>query len=218
MQTSQQNILDRIGELKIVPVVSIEDAGDAAALGEALISAGLPLAEVTFRTSAAADAIRALSNNRSLLVGAGTVLNVDTVKRAVDAGAKFIVSPGFNPKVVSYCVQNKITITPGTCTPTDIEMALEHGLGVVKFFPSESVGGLKTLKLLAGPYGMMRFIPSGGITTENLESYLKFPPILAVGGSWMVAKDLIAAKRFDQIAQLTREAVVAAGRARPGRV
>src|SRR5437588_3066009 len=181
MPNSLPNVLDRIGELKIVPVVSIEDAGDADALGEALISAGLPLAEVTFRTSAAADAIRALSNNRSLLVGAGTVLNVDTVKRAVDAGAKFIVSPGFNPNVVSYCVQHNITITPGTCTPTDIEMALDHGLNVVKFFPSEAIGGLKTLKLLAGPYSMMRFIPSGGITIENLESYLKFPPILAIG-------------------------------------
>jgi len=215
MTDLSKDVLKRIGELKIIPVVSIENASDAGALGDALLSAGLPLAEVTFRTEAAAEAIRLLASRGNILVGAGTVLNVDTVKRAVDAGAKFIVSPGFNPKVVSYCVQQEIPITPGTCTPTDIEMALDHGVKVVKFFPSEAVGGLKTIKLLAGPYGMMRFIPTGGITVENLESYLKFPPILAVGGSWMVAKDLIAAKRFDQITQLTREAVEAAKRARP---
>ncbi len=209
------DLIQRLGQLKIIPVIAIEDAGDAAALGEALIEGGLPCAEVTFRTAAAADSIRTMARQPTLLVGAGTVLNVDTVKRAVDAGAKFIVSPGFNPKVVSYCVEQKIPITPGTSNPTDIEMALDHGLTVVKFFPAEAMGGIKTLKAIAAPYGMMQFIPTGGITLANLAEYLQFSKVVACGGSWMVTKELLAGKQFKQIAEITRKAVQLAEQTRP---
>ena len=209
------DLIQRLGQLKIIPVIALEDAGDAAALGDALIEGGLPCAEVTFRTEAAAESIRIMARKSELLVGAGTVLNIDNVKRAVDAGAKFMVSPGFNPKVVSYCVEQKIPITPGTSNPTDIEMALDHGLNVVKFFPAEAMGGLKTLKAIAAPYGMMRFIPTGGITLGNLAEYLQFPKVVACGGSWMVTKELLAAKQFKQIAEITRQAVQLAEQTRP---
>jgi 2-dehydro-3-deoxyphosphogluconate aldolase/(4S)-4-hydroxy-2-oxoglutarate aldolase len=211
------DILGRIGELKIIPVISLDDAADAVPLGEALVAGGLPIIEITFRTQAAEQAIRLLAGQNNLLVGAGTVLNVDTAKRAVDAGAKFIVSPGFNPKVVSWCIGAGVPITPGTATPTDIEMALDHGLGVVKFFPAEAMGGIKMLKAVAAPYGMMRFVPTGGIAPENLEEYLKFPKVLACGGSWMAGKELIAERRFDKIRELTRQAVELACRVRPGK-
>jgi 2-dehydro-3-deoxyphosphogluconate aldolase / (4S)-4-hydroxy-2-oxoglutarate aldolase len=200
-------ILEKIGKHRIVPVVAIDDAGDAPALGDALVGGGLPIAEVTFRTSAAEATIRTLSRRTDLLVGAGTVLNVDTVKRAVDAGAKFIVSPGLNPKVVGYCVEQNIPITPGVATPTEIEMALDFGLSVVKFFPAESIGGIATLKAFSAPYGMIQFIPTGGIGPENLAGYLRFPKVLACGGSWMVAKDLLTGKRFERVRELSREAV-----------
>jgi 2-dehydro-3-deoxyphosphogluconate aldolase/(4S)-4-hydroxy-2-oxoglutarate aldolase len=200
-------ILQEIGKRRIVPAVAIDDAADADALGEALVSGGLPIAEIMFRTSAAEASLRALTRRKNLLIGAGTVLNVDTVKRAVDAGASFIVSPGFNPKVVGYCVEQSIPIIPGIATPTEIEMALDHGLSVVKFFPAESMGGIKTLKLLSGPYAMIQFMPTGGIGPENLADYLRFPRVLACGGSWMVARDLLAGKRFDRVRELSREAV-----------
>ena len=211
------DVLSRIAALRIVPVISIEQSADATSLGDALLAGGLPIAEVTFRTDAAEQSIRLLASRTDLLVGAGTVLNVDTAKRAVDAGAKFIVSPGFNPKVVSWCVKAGVTITPGTATPTDIEMALDHGLTVVKFFPAEPLGGLNMLKAIAAPYGMMRFIPTGGMGPENLGEYLKFPKIIACGGSWMATKELIASKRFDQITQLTRQAVETAKKAQPAK-
>jgi 2-dehydro-3-deoxyphosphogluconate aldolase/(4S)-4-hydroxy-2-oxoglutarate aldolase len=210
------DVLKRIGELMIIPVVAIDDAGSAGALGDALAAGGLPIAEITFRTAAAEASIKALASHKELLVGAGTVLNIDTAKRAVDAGAKFIVSPGFNPKVVRWCIDHRVPITPGTATPTDIEMALDHGISVVKFFPCEAIGGLKTLKAIAAPYSMMRFIPTGGITAENLASYLKFAPIVACGGSWMVSKELLNEKRFDEVTKLTRAAVDLARQARPG--
>lgn len=202
--------LTRIDALRIVPVVSLEQAADAPALGEALLAGGLPIAEITFRTAAAEASIRALARRGGLLVGAGTVLNVETAQCAVNAGAHFIVSPGFNPKVVAWCVKAGVPITPGVATPTDIEMALDHGLSVVKFFPAEPLGGLKMLKALAAPYGMMRFIPTGGIDASNLAEYLRFPSVLACGGSWMATRELLAQKRFDQIADLTRQAVAIA--------
>jgi 2-dehydro-3-deoxyphosphogluconate aldolase/(4S)-4-hydroxy-2-oxoglutarate aldolase len=210
------DVLKRIGELKIIPVVAIDDAGSAGALGDALAAGGLPIVEITFRTAAAEASIQSLASHKDLLVGAGTVLNVETAKRAADAGAKFIVSPGFNPKVVRWCIDNRVPITPGTATPTDIETALDHGLNVVKFFPCEAIGGLKTLKAIAAPYSMIRFIPTGGITAENLASYLKFAPILACGGSWMASKELLAERKFDEVTRLTRAAVEIADQARPG--
>ena len=209
------DVLEQIGKLKVVPVVALDDAADAGPLGEALAAGGLPIAEITFRTAAAEAAIRTMSKQAGLLVGAGTVLNPDTAKRAVDAGAKFIVSPGFNPKTVRWCLDNQVPITPGTATPTDVEMALDHGLTVVKFFPAEAIGGLKTLQAIAAPYGMMRFMPTGGITPELLEKYLAFPKVVACGGSWMVTKELLGGKQFGKITEITRDAVQRAERARP---
>jgi 2-dehydro-3-deoxyphosphogluconate aldolase / (4S)-4-hydroxy-2-oxoglutarate aldolase len=201
-------ILQKIGNLGIVPVVKIDNAADAVSLGKALIDGGLPLAEITFRTAAAAEAISNISKAYpEMLVGAGTVLTVDQAKKAVDSGSKFIVSPGFNPTVVDYCVQNNIPITPGCSNPSDIEMALGFNLDVVKFFPAEAFGGLNTLKAMSAPYGMMKFIPTGGIDAKNLNDYLAFPKVLACGGSWMVKDELIKSGNFAEIARLTREAV-----------
>jgi 2-dehydro-3-deoxyphosphogluconate aldolase / (4S)-4-hydroxy-2-oxoglutarate aldolase len=208
-------VLDQIAELKVVPVVAIDDAADAGPLGEAFAAGRLPIAEITFRTAAAEASIRTLAKQAGMLVGAGTVLNADTAKRAVDAGARFIVSPGFNPKTVRWCLDNKVSITPGTATPTDIEMALDFGLNVVKFFPAEALGGLKTLQAFAAPFGMMRFMPTGGITPDNLEKYLAFPKVIACGGSWMATKELIGGKQFGKITELTRDAVQRAEKARP---
>ncbi|MDD2599765.1 MAG: bifunctional 4-hydroxy-2-oxoglutarate aldolase/2-dehydro-3-deoxy-phosphogluconate aldolase [Kiritimatiellae bacterium] len=206
------NVMQRIHELKVVPVVVLEDAGDAAPLAEALIRGGLPCAEVTFRTAAAAASIKAMSSYPELCLGAGTVLTADQVKQAVDCGAKYIVTPGFNPKVVGYCVENSIPVCPGVCTPTEIEMGLEFGLQVLKFFPAEACGGLKALKAICAPYSMVKFIPTGGIGPGNLGSYLAFNKVFACGGSWMVAKELIANGNFAAITELTRAAVeLAAG-------
>jgi 2-dehydro-3-deoxyphosphogluconate aldolase/(4S)-4-hydroxy-2-oxoglutarate aldolase len=209
------SVLSEISRLRIVPVIALESVGDASPLADALVAGGLPIAEVTFRTAAAPESIKIMAKRGDLLVGAGTVLNVDTVKRAVDCGAKFIVSPGINPKVVSYCIANEIPITPGTATASDIEVALDHGLKIVKFFPAEAIGGIKLLKALSAPYGMMNFMPTGGITPGNMTEYLKLKNVFACGGSWMVTKELLAAQQFDQVTELTREAVRLALLARP---
>ena len=204
------DVLDRIGAVRLVPVVVIENAEDAVPLGEALMEGGLPCAEVTFRTEAAAEAIRKLSTIKGLLLGAGTVVTVDQAKAAVDSGVEFIVTPGFNPEVVGYCVENSIPITPGICTPTGIEAAMSFGLTTVKFFPAEAFGGLNTLKAISAPYGAVKFVPTGGINATNVVDYLAFPKVLACGGSWMVKKDLISAGNFGEITRLTRAAVAAA--------
>ena len=201
-------ILEKIGELGIVPVVKIEKADDALPLGRALIDGDLPIAEITFRTSAAEESIKTLSRALpNLLVGAGTVLTVEQVKKAVSAGAQFIVSPGFNPKVVDYCIENSIPITPGINNPTQIEMALERGIEVVKFFPAEASGGLALLTSMSAPYSGVKFIPTGGINLNNLTSYLSNQKVHACGGSWMVKDDLISSGNFNEITRLTKEAV-----------
>ena len=201
-------ILKKIGELGIVPVVKIDKAADAVPLAKALIDGGLPIAEITFRTDAAEEAIGNISKAfPEMLVGAGTVLTVDQAKRAVKAGAKFMVSPGFNPVVVEYCVKNNIPITPGCSNPSDIEMALGFGIEVVKFFPAESFGGLNTLKAMSGPYGNVKFIPTGGIDSKNINDYISFNKVLACGGSWMVKDELIKNGNFAEITRLTREAI-----------
>lgn len=201
-------ILTQFQKLGIIPVVVINDAKDAVPLAKALCEGGLPVAEVTFRTDAAEEAIRQMAEAcPEMLVGAGTVLTTEQVDRAVAAGAKFIVSPGLNPKVVKYCLDKNIPITPGTSSPTDIEAALELGLEVVKFFPAEQSGGIAKIKAMAGPYTKVKFMPTGGINAQNLKSYLDFPKIIACGGSWMVSGDLIKAGNFDEIKRLTREAV-----------
>ncbi len=199
--------MQRINALKLIPVVVLDDAKDATPLAEALIEGGLPCAEVTFRTAAAAASIKAISQYPKIALGAGTVLTIDQVKEAVDSGARYIVTPGFNPKVVGYCVENNIPITPGVCAPTQIEMGLEFGLKVMKFFPAEAYGGLKTLKAICAPYNMVKFIPTGGIGPANVRDYLAFDKVFACGGSWMVKRDLVTSGNFAEITRLTKEAV-----------
>ncbi len=199
--------LEKVLQMKIVPVVAIHDAGLSDALADALIEGGLPCAEITFRTAAAADAIRTMAKRGDMLVGAGTVLTIDQVKLAVDAGATFMVAPGLNPRLVGYCRERNIPITPGVATPTDIETALDLGLKILKYFPAEAFGGLNTLKAISAPYTALKFIPTGGINADNVIAYLEHPKVVACGGSWMVKSALIAAGRFDKIASLTREAV-----------
>lgn len=202
------DILTEISKIAIVPVVVLEDAADAKDLAQALIKGGIPCAEVTFRTKAAAESIKIMSENfPEMLVGAGTVLSVEQAKQAVDCGAKFIVSPGLNPKVVKYCVENNIPVVPGCATPSDIEAAMDLGLEVVKFFPAEAAGGLAMIKAMSAPYTKVKFMPTGGINAKNINDYLSFKKVIACGGSWMVAKDLVSAKKFDEIEKLCKEAV-----------
>jgi 2-dehydro-3-deoxyphosphogluconate aldolase/(4S)-4-hydroxy-2-oxoglutarate aldolase len=192
----------------LIPVIAIEEAAEALPLGRTLLENGLPIAEITFRTKAAAAAIRQLAKLSELMLGAGTVLSTDQVQEACDAGAQFMVTPGFNPKVVDFCVKNSIPIVPGVCTPTEIEAALEYGLDVLKFIPAQSMGGIQSLKAFSGPYSKVKFIPTGGINTTNVCDYLNLPNVLACGGSWMVGKKLISSKNYTEIARLTREAVL----------
>lgn len=200
-------VLKQIEKIGIVPVVVLNDAKDAEPLAKALCEGGLPCAEVTFRTEAAEECIRIMSEKfPEMLVGAGTVLTTDQVDRAVAAGAKFIVSPGTNPRIVKYCVERNIPITPGTANPSDVEQALENGLEVVKFFPAEPLGGLKLIKAMAAPYVGVKFMPTGGINANNVREYLAYDRILACGGSWMVSSDLVKAGDFAKITELTREA------------
>lgn len=201
-------VLEKISKIGIVPVVVLDDAKDAEPLAEALIKGGLPCAEVTFRTAAAEESIRIMAQKfPEMLVGAGTVLTTEQVDRAVNAGAKFIVSPGLNPKIVKYCIEKGVPVTPGTSNPSDVEAAIELGLDVVKFFPAEVAGGLNMIKSMAAPYTQMKFMPTGGINAKNICDYLAFDKIIACGGSWMVKKDLVAAGKFDEIQTLTEEAV-----------
>lgn len=201
-------ILEQINKMGVVPVVAIEDATDAPKLGNALMAGGLPCAEITFRTAAAAAAIRSMADEcPDVLVGAGTVLTVAQAEIAVASGAKFIVTPGFEAAVVDWCITNKVPVTPGVMTPTEINLALNKGLQVLKFFPAEAAGGIKMLKAIGGPYGDVKFIPTGGISLNNLRDYLSLPSVLACGGSWLVKKTLIAAGEFETIARLALEAV-----------
>ena len=192
---------------RIIPVVAIHNAKDADPLADALIAGGLPSAEITFRTEAAEAAIKAMARRGDITVGAGTVLTVEQAQTAIGAGAGFVVAPGLNPKVVRFCLDNNIPVTPGVATPTDIETAMNLGLEILKFFPAEAFGGLKTLKAMSAPYQAVKFIPTGGLNAQNVVDYLKFPKVAAVGGSWIVKSDAIAGGQFDKITQLTREAV-----------
>lgn len=201
-------VLEKIRRAAIVPVVLLEDAKDAGPLAQALCDGGLPCAEVTFRTEAAGEGIRTMTEEfPEMLVGAGTVLTTAQADQAMAAGAEFIVSPGFNPRVVRHCLDKGITMIPGVATPSDVERALEFGLDVVKFFPAEAAGGLAMIKAMAAPYINMQFMPTGGINEKNLRSYLDFPKVLACGGSWMVKGELIKAGRFDEIRELAQKAV-----------
>lgn len=199
---------EKINQCGVIPVVAIENAKDATTLGEALIAGGLPCAEITFRTAAAAKSIRTLAAKfPDMLLGAGTILTVDQAQQAVDSGAKFLVTPGFDEDVVKFSLSRGITIYPGVATPTEINMALKLGLTTLKFFPAEALGGLLTLKAIAGPYTQVRFIPTGGINLQNLPDYLRLPTVIACGGSWLVKKTMITNGEFETIARLAAEVV-----------
>jgi 2-dehydro-3-deoxyphosphogluconate aldolase / (4S)-4-hydroxy-2-oxoglutarate aldolase len=206
-------IVDLLAKYRIMPVVVIDRAEDAWPLVQALKAGGLPVAEVTLRTDAAEGAIRAIAKDKDIALGAGTVLTPDQVDRAVAAGAAYIVTPGFNAKVVRRCREIGVPVFPGVATPTEIQMALDEGAEVVKFFPAESIGGIKALKAMAAPYSMVRFIPTGSIDLAKLPDYLAFGPVLAVGGSWMVARELIKAGDFAGVTRLAAEAMAVVGRA-----
>ena len=209
-------VLEKIQKIGIVPVVVLNDAKDAAPLAKALCDGGLPCAEVTFRTEAAEESIRIMAEQfPQMLVGAGTVLTTEQVDRAVAAGAKFIVSPGFDPEIVNYCLEKEIPIFPGCVTPSEVAQAVKRGLKVVKFFPAEPAGGVAMIKAMAAPYNQLRFMPTGGIGTLNLKDYLGFDKIICSGGSWMVKADLIKNGEFEKICNLTKEAKELAKSIRP---
>lgn len=200
--------LEKIVSCRLVPVIKIDQAEDALPLCEALKAGGLPVAEITFRTDAAEEAIRRVHQKHpDILLGAGTVINTEQAKRAIDAGASYIISPGVSRPVVEYCLKAGIPVTPGAVTPTEVQYIIEYGLPIAKFFPAEQAGGLNMIKALAAPFPHLKFIPTGGINAKNLLDYLSFPKIVACGGSWMVKDDLITAGKFDAIRELTREAV-----------
>ena len=202
------DVLQRIYEIGIVPVIAIDDAEKAVPLARALVRGGLPAAEVTFRTAAAEEAIRRIvAEVPEMLVGAGTVLTKEQADRAIDAGVSFIVSPGFNPEITKYVLDKGMLMIPGTASPGEMEQAMSLGLSVVKFFPAEQNGGVAKLKALAGPYTTLRWMPTGGVNEKNLLDYIKFNKIVACGGTWMVKKDLIEAENWDEIERLTRQAV-----------
>ncbi|WP_168563947.1 bifunctional 4-hydroxy-2-oxoglutarate aldolase/2-dehydro-3-deoxy-phosphogluconate aldolase [Crateriforma spongiae] len=207
MATVPQDVIEKH---RLVPVIVLQDAGHAEPLGRALVSGGLPIAEVTFRTDAAAESIRRMAENPDLCVGAGTVLTTDQVDQAQDAGASFIVSPGLNPKVVRHALDKGIPVFPGVSNPSDIEMGLDLGLNTLKFFPAEAVGGVKLLKAVSAPYHHVRFIPTGGISPANLKDYLQLASVLACGGSWMVPRDRITQSDFESVERLVAEAVTLA--------
>jgi 2-dehydro-3-deoxyphosphogluconate aldolase/(4S)-4-hydroxy-2-oxoglutarate aldolase len=190
-----------------VPVVAIRDAEAATGLAEALVAGGLPLIEVTLRTEAAPAALKRASAVRGLAIAAGTVTTEDQVKLAVDCGARMIISPGLNTRVVEYCLAQNVPVVPGVCTPTEIETARNYGLKTVKFFPAEAYGGVKTLKALGDVYKDFSFVPTGGVNPQNLGDYLALPIVMACGGSWMVPAAAIDARRFDEIEGLVRDAV-----------
>lgn len=201
-------LVERLRAHGVVPVIVIEKAEHAEPLAVALHEAGLPCAEITFRTPAAADALRRMRDTGlDLLLGAGTVLTRGQAAEAKAAGASFVVAPGFNPTVAGYCVENAIPIFPGVCTPSEIEAALELRLNTLKFFPAEAAGGLPFLKAVAAPYGDVQFIPTGGIGPQNLQRYLEFPRVVACGGSWMAPAEWIRGGEFDRIREATRNAV-----------
>lgn len=205
------NIYEEIGKLKVVPVVALDDEKDAVALADALIAGGLPVAEITFRTAAAEGSIKAIAEARpEMLVGAGTITTLDQAKRAIAAGAKFLVTPGFSEEITAYAVEQNMPIFPGVCTPTEIMMTIKYNLPVVKFFPAGQYGGLPTIKALNGPFPAIKFMPTGGVSTKNLKEYLSYANIVACGGSWMVKKELISEGKFDEITRLTAEAVALA--------
>ncbi len=209
------SVLESMARYQLLPVVVLDDVGGAAALGDALVAGGLPVAEVTFRTNAAAESIRVLAARGDILVGAGTVLTPAQVDVAVAAGARFIVSPGLSRAVVERCVEHGITPVPGVVTATEIQSAMTMGLSTVKFFPAATSGGAAAIAAFAGPFGGMKFVPTGGISPTNLSDYLRLATVLAVGGSWMVPRDALASLDVARLTKLVAEAVALASSIRP---
>jgi 2-dehydro-3-deoxyphosphogluconate aldolase/(4S)-4-hydroxy-2-oxoglutarate aldolase len=207
---SHMDLVSELSALRLLPVVVLDDAADADALAGSLVAGGLPVAEVTFRTPAAQDSIRAMAGRGDILVGAGTILTPTQVDQAVAAGARFVVSPGLSRAVVERCQYHGVLAVPGAVTPTEIQAALELGVSTVKFFPAGTLGGAAAIKALAAPFGDVSFVPTGGIGPKNLRDYLDIPAVAAVGGSWMVPRDLIKAGDFDGIQALTVDAVALA--------
>lgn len=208
-------VTERLAACGVVPVVVIENAENAVPTAKAMLDGGIDVMEITFRTAAAADSIRAVSEQcPDMLVGAGTVVTLEQCRMAVDCGAKFIVAPGYDDEVVEWCVENNIPVTPGCVTPTEIMAAMKRGLKIMKFFPANVYGGLGALKALAGPFGGIKFIPTGGANASNLGEFIKSPYIHAVGGSWICPKADISAQNFERITALCREARTAIDSAR----
>lgn len=200
--------LDKLSEIKVVPVIALNNAEDAKPLAEALCAGGLPAAEITFRTEAAEESIRITAREfPDMLVGAGTLTTVEQAQRALDAGATFFVTAGFNRKVTEFAVDHKVPIYPGVCTPTELMFLLEYDLPLAKFFPASNYGGLSTIKALSAPFPHMKFMPTGGVNASNILDYLAFDKIVACGGSWMVNSAMIKNGEFNKITALTREAV-----------
>ena len=209
------NVLEKLVNAGVVPVVVLERAEDAVPAAKALLAGGIDVMEITFRTAAAPDAIRAVAEQcPEVTVGAGTVITLEQCKQAVDCGAKFIVAPGYSEKVVSWCVEHDVAITPGCVTPTEIMAAMAHGLKVLKFFPANVYGGLAGMKALAGPFGGIKFIPTGGVNGDNLAEYAAAPFVHAVGGSWVCAKSDISAGNFEKITELCKQAKATIGTVR----
>lgn len=207
-----ENILKTISAAKIVPVIKITNVDHALPLADALTKGNIPVGEITLRSPEGLPSIKKLAAERpNFLLGAGTILSIDDARSAIECGAKFLVTPGFNPKVVDYCVRNKWLIVPGINSPSGVEQGMEFGLNILKFFPAEASGGVAMLKSLAGPYGNIKFMPTGGVGLSNLKNYLSLKNVIAVGGSWMVEAEKINSGKFDEIAQISQESVKAAG-------
>lgn len=202
------NALERLGQIGVVPVVKIERGSDGPKLAEALLRGGLPCAEITFRTNAAEEAIRLISRSQpELTLGAGTVLSVEQARRAVEAGACFIISPGFDPKVVDWCIQHGIAVIPGIATPTEALLGLDRGLHVLKFFPSEALGGIAMIEAISAALVGVKFVPTGGISPANMAAYLRCPAVYMVAGTWLATTKLISSGSFAEITRLASEAV-----------
>jgi len=210
-------LFETLGTIGLIPVVRLDNPESAGRLAEALLTGGLPCAEITFRARGAADAIRVIARDYpDLLLGAGTVLRPDQARQAVDAGARFIVSPGIAVPVIEWCQRESVPVMPGVATPTEILTVMQFDLSVVKVFPVEALGGVPLVEAVGAPFGGMQFVPTGGISAENLASYLRLPSVLAVGGSWMVAPMLLGADRFDEVERLARQAVALVAQTRGG--
>lgn len=200
------DIFERIGEYGIVPLVTLDDPNDAVPLARALVEGGIPIAEVTFRTAAGGESIKRMAKEvPEIIVGSGTVHTVDQAKETVDNGGKFVITPGFNAKVVEWCVNNNVPVCPGTVVPSDIEEAMNYGLKVVKFFPAEAYGGINTIKNLAAPFSGIKFVPTGGVGLHNLRDYLDLPNVAAVGGSFVPPAKMVKEKDWDGIVKTCKE-------------